>query len=379
MSITAHCPRGHAVVVEEPTPQAVACPRCGDVFAIGGDDSDMSTITAGLAARPEGGKGREEAEADDRPRKPKRRDDDDDRPRKPKRRDDDDDDRPRRRRPARDEEEADDEPQEEGEARKLTRKQRQLSMCRLGVLFHVFKLWIFLAAAVFFILIGFPLILWTLVIAAAAADINGAIENGLFGLNFTGIFFRILLNLAQTAAPIFGLIGSFFCFWTPPRSEAKTTAIVSFMFDALAIFLGGVQLIVFFVAHDERIVRMQNLLFLVRLICTLTAWWLFQLYLRKLAFYMHESLLASECLNVIVHFLMATLIGPILVSVTFIMAVFLGGCITTIAFFVTFGWFIYFLVTFPVRQFRLLFMVRSKIYNKFLKPDDDDDLLPLRP
>ena len=61
-----------------------------------------------------------------------------------------------------------------------------------------------------------------------------------------------------------------------------------------------------------------------------------------------------------------------LVVVTFIMAFFFGGCIAVIAFLVTFGWFIYFLITFPIRQFRLLFLLRSKIYNKFLKPDDDD-------
>jgi hypothetical protein len=324
-----------------------------------------------MAARSEGRSSRDEADEDDRPRRRKRPaddDDDDDRPRRRSR--DEDDDRPRRR--PRDED--DDEPEEdESEPLKLTRRQRQMSMIRLGIIFHVVKLCIFLVAVVFFVLIGFPLILWTLIaMMAVVAGLNDAIQAVLFGTTFTGIFFRVILNLAQSVAPIFGMVGSFFCFWTPARSEAKGTVVVSFLFDAMAIFLGLVQVVVFFFSGDERIDRMQNYLFIIRLSCTLTAWWLFQLYMRKFAFYIRESLLASECLNVIVHFLIATLISPTLVLVTFIFAFLFGGCIAIILFFVTFGWFVYFFVTFPVRQFRMLFQARAKIYNKFLKPDDDD-------
>jgi hypothetical protein len=248
-----------------------------------------------------------------------------------------------------------------------------MSMIRLGIVFHIVKLWIFLAATVFFVLIGFPLILWTLVtFMVAAAGVNEAFEMAFFGASFTGIFFRIILNLAQSVAPIFGLVGSFFCFWTPSRSEAKGTVVVSFLFDGMALFLGLVQFVVWILGSDERTARLLNNLFLIRLVCTMTAWWLFQLYLRKLAFFIRESLLASECLNVIVHFLIATIISPTMVLATFVFAFFFGGCIATILFLVTFGWFVYFFVTFPVRQFRVLFVARSKIYNKYLKPDDDE-------
>ena len=92
-------------------------------------------------------------------------------------------------------------------------------------------------------------------------------------------------------------------------------------------------------------------------------------YLRKLAFYIRESLMASEALNVIVHFLIATIIGPTMVVVTFVVMMF-GPCFAIIMFFATLGWAVYFIITFPIRQFRMLFQMRSKIYNKFIKLPD---------
>ena len=351
MSNTVLCPLGHRLTVAGRGP--TACPRCGALVPVDEEPLDYSALPLGMAARSERRGSRDEEDEDDRPRRRRRRDEDDD--------------------------EVDDDGPELEEAVPLTRKQRQMSMIRLGIIFHMIKLWIFLAATLFFVLIGFPLILFTMfALMAAFAGVNEAIEGVLFGATFTGIFFRVILNLAQTVAPIFGLVGSFFCFWTPARSEAKGTVIVSFLFDGMAIFLGLVQLIVFFFEVDARIVRMQNYLFLIRLSCTLTAWWLFQLYMRRFAFYIKESLLASECLNVIVHFLIATIISPTLLFMTFVLAFFFGSCIAIILFFVTFGWFVYFFVTFPIRQFRMLFTARAKIYNKFLRPITEDDILMRR-
>jgi hypothetical protein len=351
MSITVLCPQGHPVVLDDPARPALACPRCGSVFPTHGDVPEVPSVPGGMAARSERRKSRDEdeedEEEDDRPRKRKVPVDDDD---------DEEDERPRKRalrRPEQEDEEDDD------EAPQLTRKQRQLSMVRLGILFHILKLWVFMAALVFFF-ITLPLALFA----------------GLAGMGLLATFlWQITFNLSMTLAPILGIVGSVLCAWVPPRSEARGTIIVSTVFDLLAPFFGLLQLIMwfgFFVTFDDRVSRLIDYMLYARLACTIVAWWLFQIYLRKVCFYMRESLLASECLNVIVHLMIATIIGPTLVAATVVMTLFFSLCIGFIAFCVTFGWLIYFAVTFPIRQFRLLFLVRAKIYNKFLKPDDDD-------
>jgi hypothetical protein len=373
MTITVLCPHGHAVAIDETPARAVACPRCGAVFSSAGEAPSVPSLPGAMAARSERRKSRdedEEDEDDDRPRRRKRRDDDDD----------DDDDKVRggpppkrptappprpaaRRRAKEDEPDDEDDAEEDDEpfdAPVLTRKQRQMNMVRLGVLFHIIKLWIYLAALLFGV-ITMPLILF---IAA-------------FGGGWLGkLLIQITFNLAMTFAPIAGMVGSVLCIWIPPRSEARGTIVVSLIFDVLAPFFGLFQLIMWFgwfVTFDDRVERLIDYMFIARMACTLTAWWLFQLYLRKVSFYIRETLLASESLNVIVHLLIATVIGPTLVVATFLVLVFVGGgLIVLILFFACVGWLIYFAVTFPIRQFRLLFLVRAKIWDKYLKPDDDD-------
>jgi hypothetical protein len=366
MSITVLCPQGHALTIDDPH-RDHACPRCGSVIT----SADVPGIAAsalpgGMAARPESRKRRDEDEdedEDDRPRRRKPRDDDDEEEDRPRRRKDE---RvqagpPIKRRDARAEPEYDEEDDEEGDevvARKLTRKQKQLSMVRLGILFHMIKLWLYLASVVFGF-IALPLVIF--------AAMTGSI--------IVTLLLQVTFNLGMTVAPICGITGSIMCAFCPPRSEARGTIIVSLIFDILAPFFGLFQLIMwlgFFATLDDRVMKLINYMLYARMACTLVAWWLFQLFLRKVAFYMRETLLASESLNVIVHFLMATVITPSLLVGTIMVALFMPGILVLILFFATLGWMIYMGVTFPIRQFRLLFLMRAKIWDKFLKPDDDD-------
>jgi hypothetical protein len=363
MTTTVVCPHGHLVALTESTRRALACPRCGVVFSPEGDTVlDEPMLRQAMAARPQGRPRRDEDEdeEDDDDRRPKRKPRGDSGPVKAG--------PPPRRQPARskrppdeededeDEEEGDDEPFAE---RKLTRKQRQMSMVRLGVLFHIIKMWVYLAA----ILFGF--ITMPLVLFLAA-----------FGASWLGrLLVQITFNLGMSVAPIAGVVGSILCIWVPARSEARGTMVVSLIFDLLAPVFGIFQLIMwiaYFGTGDRRIESLVGYMWYARMACTLIAWWLIQIYLRKLSFYMQQSLLASESLNVIVHLLMACVITPALVVTTFVMALFgFGGLIITIMFFASLGWMIYFLITFPLRQFRLLFAIRNRIWEKYLKPDDD--------
>jgi hypothetical protein len=352
------CPRGHTVTLDEPLRRAIACPRCGVVFSTCAD-ADSVLPPGALAARSERRPSRDEDadEDDDRPRRRKRRDDDDEDDDKvrggpPKRKP-----LPRRKEEEEDEEEEDEEP-DKPEV-ELTRKQKQMALVRLGVLFHIIKLWVYLASALFGI-ITLPLVIF------AAIAIGGIVGQLLMQTTF---------NLAMTIAPILGIVGSILCARVPPRSEARGIIIVSMIFDALAPFFGVFQLIMFFAYHgtgDDRVRSLMNYMLLARLACTLVAWWLFQLYLRKVSFYMRETLLASESLNVIVHLLMATVITPTLVVAQFfVLFMGFGGLFVLILFLATVGWTIFIGITFPIRQFRLLFKIRQKIFEKYLKVDDD--------
>jgi hypothetical protein len=360
MSSTVQCPQGHVVTLGDGERRDAACPRCGCPVTPAEEPLAGSlSLPAGMAARP-APRGSRDEDDDDRPRKRKPRDDDeDDAPRKRPVRGDDDDDRPRRRRPAREEpEEEEEEETEEVETVALTRRQRRMATVRLGILFHSFKLWSFLAAMLFGF-ISLPLVLFATL---------------MFGGWVGTILSQITFNLGMTIAPIFGIIGSIMCAFVPPKAEARGTIIASAIFDVLAPLFGVLQLVMFLAylgsGGDERVNRLISYMLYARLACTLVAWWLFQLYLRNLAFYMSESLLASESLNVIVHFLIATLIGPTLVIGTLMMVLFMPGILVLVMFFATLGWLIYFAVTFPLRQFRLLFNMRARIFEKYLKPDD---------
>jgi hypothetical protein len=178
----------------------------------------------------------------------------------------------------------------------------------------------------------------------------------------------------MTIAPILGVVGSILCAFAPAKSETRGTIIVSVMFDALAPVFGVLQVIMFLAyigsGGDDRVEKLIGYMFYARLACTLVAWWLFQLYLRKLSFYIRESLLASEALNVIVHFLIATIVSPSLVILTFVTLIIFPGIFVIIMFFATLGWFIYFTITFPIRQFRMLFLIRAKILTKCILPPE---------
>lgn len=366
MSISVQCPQGHIVTLDGGTPRDAICPRCGcSLHAADEPVADALSLPAGMAARPEPRKSRDEDD-DDRPRKRKPRDDDEDAdepPRKrPARAADDDADRARRRRPPREEPEEDEEDESEDEVATvaLTRKQRKMATVRLGILFHTLKLWTYLGAMLFGF-ITLPLVLFATLF---------------FGGIVGTILSQITFNLSMTVAPIFGIIGSIMCAFVPPKSEARGTIIASAVFDVLAPLFGLLQLIMviaFWGTGDERVERLVSYMLYARLACTLVAWWLFQLYLRQLAFFMSESLLASESLNLIVHFLIGMVIGPTLLALMFaVMVIFpLIPILLIVMFFATLGWSIYFNITFPIRQFRLLFNMRRRIYEKFLKPDDD--------
>jgi hypothetical protein len=350
MSITVACPQGHVLTLDDHSRRECACPRCGTVFALGASaEPESLSLPHGMAARPEGRKSRDDADEED-----------DDRPRKRKPRDDADaEEPPRRRRPRREEEEDEEDDDEPVETVKLTRKQRQFSKVRLGILFHIIKLWTYLASLLFG-LVTLPLVLFVWV-----AGGGGWIAT---------ILFQITFNLSMTIAPILGVVGSILCAFAPAKSETRGTIIVSVLFDALAPVFGVLQVIMLLAyigtGGDDRVEKLVSYMFYARLACTLVAWWLFQLYLRKLSFYIRESLLASEALNVIVHFLIATVISPTMVILTTVMAVLFPGLLVIIMFFATLGWFIYFTITFPIRQFRLLFLIRAKILSKCILPPE---------
>jgi hypothetical protein len=346
MSTTILCPQGHSITIEASDERVRCCPRCGAIIdPDAGTESDPIAGPYGMAARPQRPRGRD-VDEDDRPRKRRPRDDDDN----------DDDDEPRGKgRPSAEDDDDDDDAVE----RVLTRKQKQMSMVRVGIVFHMVKLWIFMASLLF-AFITLPVMLFLLM----------TVHNF-----WATVLLQITYNLGISAAPLCGIVGSILCGFVPPRSEARGLIIVSLVFDFITPFFGLFQLVFwmgFIMGHDERVERLIDYMNYARMACTLTAWWLFQLYLRKLCFYMRETLLASESLNVIVHLMLACIVLPTLItaSLAFFMVFGPGDLIALILFLAAVAYLIFFAITFPWRQFSLLVMIRHRIWEKFLKPED---------
>src|SRR4051794_26558359 len=128
MSRGAFCPNGHPLAPNATDSDARTCPRCGALLparVAGPGRVGLADLVMNAKSRSRD----DDDEDDDLPPKKRARvqeedDEDDDRPRKRRKRDEEDDD-------------DDDVPVE----RKLTKKQRAMKLVRLGITFHIVKLW----------------------------------------------------------------------------------------------------------------------------------------------------------------------------------------------------------------------------------------------
>lgn len=381
MTISATCPKGHTLTLEEKLAgKKIRCPRCQVVFQV--PDAEAEEI--------------EEAEAvSETPiRRPRRRDDDDDEDDRPRRKvrapvrddddddDDDEDDRPRgrARAAARDEEDEDEGDElDDDTRRKLEKKlkKKQLKLVDVGLLLHYIKLCMYIVGIILAMTVGILMAIAgaQATEAAEAAPKGGApAVGGIQGFVVMGyailVLLVFLLNLViSLLAPLFGVVGSFLCCWVPKKSEAKGTIITSLTFDLISLIAWLLNLLAVAGVYGMEAQKTQNMIFLLQaisLICTVISWLTFLTFLRSLGAYLGEAALGNEALNLIARLVVqvVTLILDFMIIVAF-GRYFVG---VFVAIFIAIGamtiWFIFFIFTFYLRQLKLVSAMRLAVQNK---------------
>ncbi|MCI0682424.1 MAG: hypothetical protein L0Y71_09985 [Gemmataceae bacterium] len=385
MTITATCPKGHTLTLEEKLAgRKIRCPRCQTVFEVpdADDEYEDDDEDEAISEKPLRKTGRRRAEDDDDDDE-----EDDDRPRRKTRRaaveddGDDDDERPRgkARRPARvadddddDYDDDDEEPLDYETRKKLERKVRkkQLKLVDVGLLLHYIKLCIYVIG----ILLGMTVVVLMMIIGAQAGA-GGAAGEGVAGFLIGGVailaLMVFLLNLViSQVAPLLGIVGSFLCCFVPKKSEAKGTIIMSLTFDLISMVAGLLGFLAIANVFGMEPQKNLNLIFLCRLLtffCSIAAWLTFLTFLRGLGRYIGEPALGNEALNLI-----ARLVVQVISLIFDIMCIFVIGrffglpliaiIILTIVFLTI--WLIIFVFAFYLRQMKLISAMRRAVQNK---------------
>jgi len=279
MSITVICPDGHPVELDKSRlGSIVACPRC---FATFYADTDLGMPDY---ARAEKGRARPSRDDDDDDDEDDDEDDDDD----------DEDERPKKKaKPARknqddDDEDDDDEEDDDTPTGPLSKKQRNLQMVQLGL---TLIMW----AIICFLFLPLAGVLQALVVGfALVADMPWLmyITLGMTGTSFLAI-------------DILMLVGISFGFWMPRNSEVRSTIFGNITFGILMLFfallgvLGFSQIII---ADPEVSRRFGLLCFGLTGLCELIFFLTVMVYLKKVASFFKDMLLASEPINLLIEF-----------------------------------------------------------------------------
>jgi hypothetical protein len=361
MTISATCPKGHTLTLEEKLAgKKIRCPRCQVVFEVPYPDDDDDV---------------EEAEAvSEKPiRKAARRRDDDD---------DDEDERPRRKAraaaPADDDDEDDDADDYEArrkEEKKL--KKKQLKLVDVGLLLHYIKLCMYIVGIVLAMTVG---ILFAIAGAQAVEAVEAAPKGaapaagGVEGFMFMGYailaLVAFLLNLViSLIAPLLGVVGSFLCCFVPKKSDAKGIIIISLIFDLVSLVAWLLNLLAITGVFGMEAHKTANMVFLLQMIsfiCTVTSWLTFLTFMRGLGKYLGEPRLGNEALNLIARLVVqvVTLIMDFAVIIVF--GRYFVGVVLAIILAIAFMsiWFILFIFTFYIRQLKLVSAMRQAVQNK---------------
>jgi hypothetical protein len=315
MSISLLCPDGHPVELDESRLGGiVVCPRCLAPFhaELSFDEACQARAEKGRA-RP----ARDDDDDDDDDEDEDDEDEDDEKVRKrdkesiqdkPKlkvkttpRRDDDEDDeeeqprkKPQKKKPARkvadddDDDEDDDDDDDDEQTGPLTKKQLNLQMVQLGL---TLIMW----AVICMILL--PIVSFTqslLTSLAIGADMPW-IGHVILGVVGTSVF----------AIDVLMLIGVCMGFWAPRNAEVKSTIIGVLLFAVLMLFfiLLGVLGVTGMIVEDIDVsVRFGRLFFVLAGICKFLFFLSTMVYLKTIAYFLKDILLASEPINILIEF-----------------------------------------------------------------------------
>jgi MFS family permease len=238
--------------------------------------------------------------------------------------------RRRRQAPARDWDE--EEYEREPKAGKKRERREQLEKVKLGLSFHLWKYVCFVLTILFFM---------TAILLQAAP--------------FLPFLLLALAGLGGFAAPILGIVGSILCSWVPPKSQARVLILLSLGFDGGS--LGAVLFMVPLAIIVGSVLGAGGVLVLMLLfaVCGITGFVLFMIFLKKLAYYLHDRPDGDEAIMAMLAYLGITLGGPVVLflsALVFVRVPILGF---VVLFAMNIGWLVLIILT----LFRILTVINN--------------------
>jgi hypothetical protein len=164
----------------------------------------------------------------------------------------------------------------------------------------------------------------------------------------------------SAAAPLLGLTGALLCFWVPRRSHARLLIQVSFALDAGSTLIAGLGIVLSLLGGFMAMAG-AVLLFLAT-IGSIGACVSFMLFLRALAAYLRDRGSEREAMSVMSHWLVMTVLAPLLLAPLALGAVYTSqrsilGAICSLSFIAVIS--LTFLVYFFKAQLRLLQLIAT--------------------
>lgn len=357
MAVRVSCPNGHTLNLDEALAgKRVKCPKCQALVLVPGGQKETAVTAAAPKAKAGAVTKRKPVDDDDD-------DDEDERPRKKlgsRRSDDDDDEKPLS--------------SEEKRKERLRDRRRRLRIVNTGLLLHTIKLWIYALIVLAVILNNIFLIIVNVVADLAAADRDLSPE-ALLLFAFLQFIFLVGIGIGVVVAPIVGVVGSGLCLMVPKKSEARGTIITSFVFDLIPLFTSLVVLLALFDVFGmdietpeggQKLTRLNQLIFAGNGFFTLSAWFLFMVYVRQLGQYIGQPGLGNEALNLIAYLIVQVISLPITMILTLYIFRFMIGLLGSfmgivIMFIVVIIWFAQFYYLFFMGMISLLNAMRAAI------------------
>ncbi len=389
MTISATCPKGHTLTLEEKLAgKKIRCPRCQTVFEVpqiddaGDDDEAVSEKTLRKPRRRD----EDDDDDDDRPRGKARRPGDDD--------EDDDDDRPRKkaRAPVRDDDDDEEEEMDDETRRKLEKqeKKKKFKLVDIGLLLHVIKLYVTFVG----ILCGATVVVVQLFEVANITEKSDEYQAklkqaqdeaakqgkelpvevrgedipkvGVYDLDVLMLFF---LNLfVGLIGPLCGLTGSLLCCWIPKKSEARGSAIVALICDLVCIVVWLLWVLAIgnvLGMQASKVRNMVKLLYGAIALCVVVAWLMILTYQRALGKYLGDARLGNEGLNRIVGLAIQVVLLVVMIILNVAGATLMGIPVGVIVGCAALGaWVLFFIFFFFLRMLKLFAAMRAAIQRK---------------
>lgn len=173
----------------------------------------------------------------------------------------------------------------------------------LGLGFHYAKLLCLLGAIALTVCV---VVVAMMIVAFHAQDRTAPPPAGARGLAVLALVALLLV----TAATVCGVLGSLFCCWAPRKSQARVYSLISLVLES-----AGVLFTLFSFLFTLRSPAEGEVLSRLATLMSFAGWIFFMVFLRVLAYYLHDRGTADEVLRLLILAIILSVGGPVILVV----------------------------------------------------------------